>query len=95
MREIRINVGMTPYINKIIKRTMFVNDASRSLIIRYAVKKRYEVDKLKFVDGPFESFARVYLPREGVAYVRELAHKNNVPMSAVYCAMIKKYICSD
>ena len=94
MREVRVNIGITPYIDKIINKTMRVNDASRSLIVRCAVKKRYGIDKLTLVEGPINLYVRVNIPKEGAAYVRELAHKNNISMAVAYCSIIKKYIFS-
>lgn len=93
MSDVRVNIGMTPKINKLLYKTMFANDVSRSLIVRQAIKKRYRFEKLNLIDGPFKVYARINIPRLGVAYIREMAHVNNVTISSIYCAIIHKYIC--
>ena len=92
MRQTRVNIGVNPYINEIIDEDAYAKGESRSGLIRLAIKQRYKFKDLILVEGPFNVYMRVNIPREGAAHVRKLAYKNNVPISSIYCAIIKRYI---
>jgi len=92
MKRSRVNIGIIPNINKIINDGAFEKGESRSGVIRLAIKQRYPLKKLEPVEGPFTMYVRVNIPMDGVAYVRKLAHINNLPISSIYCAIIKKYL---
>ena len=88
----RVNMGATSDINDIINEGAFSRGQSRSDVIRLAIKQRYSLNELEPVKGPYTLFLRVNIPKEGVAYVRELAYDNELTLASIYCAMIKKYL---